>query len=63
MSSRRFVKAFVLMATALATVCVTIPALSETASPAELRAGKNFIETKVYSEEEDAKLQIGRAHV
>lgn len=56
MSSRRFVKAFVLMATALATVCVTIPALSETASPAELRAGKNFIETKVYSEEEDAKL-------
>lgn len=54
MSSTRFVKAFVLMATALATVCVIIPALPETGSPAEPRAGRNFIETKVYSEEEDA---------
>jgi len=54
MSSMRFVRAFVLMATALVTVCGISPALAETDSPAELRAGRNFIETKVYSEEEDA---------
>jgi 4-hydroxy-4-methyl-2-oxoglutarate aldolase len=56
MSSRRFVRAVVLMATVLVTVWGIISAPAETDSPFELRAGKNFIETKVYSEEEDAKV-------
>lgn len=56
MSSTRFARGFTFMAVALATASMVIPALSETASPAELRAGRNFIETKVYSEEADAKV-------
>ena len=56
MSFKRFVRGLVLTAAALVTAGGISPALSETPGPAELRAGRNFIETKVYSEEEDAKV-------
>jgi 4-hydroxy-4-methyl-2-oxoglutarate aldolase len=56
MTSTRFIRTFVLMVGLLAAVCAVISARTETGSPAELRAGRNFIETKLYSEEEDARI-------
>lgn len=56
MTSTRFIKRFVFMGGLLAAVCAGISARSETGSAAELRAGRNFIETEVYSEEEDTKI-------
>lgn len=56
MISKQFFRAFVLTAIVLATGSGMSLALAETGSPAELRAGRNFIETEVYSEEEDTKI-------
>jgi len=56
MRSNRLTPLVVIAAILLVAVSVAKPGRAETDSIAELRKGKNFIPTKVYSEEEDQKI-------
>jgi 4-hydroxy-4-methyl-2-oxoglutarate aldolase len=56
MRSNRFAVSVVMATVLFLAVSLAMAARAETDTIAEMRQGKNFIQTKVYSEEEDAKI-------